>query len=330
MCIFVGNIYDMLEKKKISLVVSVYNEEAMIDTFYQETIKVVDGLISEYVFKLIFVNDGSSDNSLAKLTALTKKDGRVKVINFSRNFGHEAAMLAGIDHSDGEAVICMDADLQHPPTMMPQMLSKFADGAQVVNMVRKSRQDKGIFRRLFNYIFYKTLNKLSDQKIEPNATDFFLISKQIVDNLKVNYRNNIRFVRGVIQNIGFKQEFIPFHAPERTAGESKYSFGKLVKLAFTAFTTHTLAPLKAGIFLGLLFSLHSLILFGYSVFMWFYDRPIGGYTTLITFISFAFAILFILIGIIGDYLGKVFLEAKKLPPYIVDNIIDGNADENKA
>lgn len=320
----------MVDKKKISLVVSVFNEEEMIDTFYEETARVVDLLSSEYYFKLIFVNDGSSDNSFEKLLALARNDDRVKLVNFSRNFGHEAAMLAGIDHSEGSAIICLDADLQHPPTMIPEMLSKFMDGAQVVNMVRKSRQDKGIFRRLFNYIFYKTLNKLSDQKIEPNATDFFLISMQVGENLKINYRNNTRFIRGVIQNIGFKQEFISFHAPERTAGESKYSFGKLVTLAFTAFTTHTLAPLKAGIFLGLLFSLHSLILFGYSVFMWFYDRPIGGYTTLITFISFAFAILFILIGIIGDYLGKVFLETKKLPPYIVANIVDGANKEKEA
>lgn len=312
----------MANKKKISLVVSVYNEEAMIEGFYNEAVKVVDVLDSKYAFNIIFVNDGSSDNSLEKLTALAQQDNRVKVINFSRNFGHEAAMLAGIDYSDGNAVICMDADLQHPPALMPEMLDAFEKGAHVVNMVRKSREDKGILRKLFNYIFYKTLNKLSDQKIEPNATDFFLISKKVADNLKINYRNNTRFVRGVIQNIGFKQVFISFHAPERTAGESKYSFGKLVKLAFTAFTTHTLAPLKAGIFLGLLFSLHSLILFGYSVFMWFYERPIGGYTTIITFISFAFAILFILIGIIGDYLGKVFLETKKLPPYIVDFVID--------
>jgi dolichol-phosphate mannosyltransferase len=317
----------MTDKKRISLVVSVYNEEAMVESFYNEAVKTVDLLDSKYTFKLIFVNDGSSDDSLEKLIHLAQKDHRVKVINFSRNFGHEAAMLAGIDHYAGDAVICMDADLQHPPSLMPKMLEAYENGAQVVNMVRKSRQDKGLFRRLFNYMFYTTLNKLSDQKIEPNATDFFLISKKVADNLKINYRNNTRFIRGVIQNIGFRQALISFHAPERTAGESKYSFVKLVKLAFTAFTTHTLAPLKAGIFLGLLFSLHSLVLFGYSIFMWFYERPIGGYTTIITFISFAFAILFILIGIIGDYLGKVFLETKKLPPYIVDYIIDEEVEQ---
>jgi len=318
-----------IAKKTVSIVVSVFNEEQMIGSFYNEIKACCESLSKFYEFEFLFVNDGSTDNSFEVLKKISILDSRVKIIRFSRNFGHEAAMISGIDYSKGNAVICMDADLQHPPSLIKDMLDAFENGSDVVNMVRKSREDKGIFRSLFNYLFYRTLNKLSNQKIEPNATDFFLISKRVAFIVKSYYRNNNRFIRAVIQNIGFNQTSIDFHAPGRAAGESKYSLFKLIKLALTAFTSHTLAPLKAGIFLGLIFSIQSLILLFYSLFMWFYERPTDGYTTLISFLSFAFAILFILIGIIGDYLGKVFIETKNIPIYVVqDMVVEGKVINN--
>ncbi|HNX21693.1 MAG TPA: glycosyltransferase family 2 protein, partial [Bacteroidales bacterium] len=257
---------------KLSIIVSVFNEEASIPMFYQELKNILQNVDFEY--EILFVNDGSTDQSLDKIREIKQQDNQVHLIDFSRNFGHEAAMLAGIDFCTGDAAICMDADLQHPPRSIIEMWTKFQEGFDVINMVRMDRQDGGFFRKITSKAFYSITNKMLNSKLEPNASDFFLISKRVIHLLQNNYRERTRFIRGFIQIIGFNRTTITFHAPERVAGVSKYSFFKLLTLSFSAISTLSKVPLKLGLWSGLLSGLMSIIIAIYSLVMWFIDKPV--------------------------------------------------------
>ena len=300
---------------KLSIIVSVFNEEASIPMFYQELKNILQNVDFEY--EILFVNDGSTDQSLDKIREIKQQDNQVHLIDFSRNFGHEAAMLAGIDFCTGDAAICMDADLQHPPRSIIEMWTKFQEGFDVINMVRMDRKDGGFFRKITSKAFYSITNKMLNSKLEPNASDFFLISKRVIHLLQNNYRERTRFIRGFIQIIGFNRTTITFHAPERIAGVSKYSFFKLLTLSFSAISTLSKVPLKLGLWSGLLSGLMSIIIAIYSLVMWFIDKPVGGYTTLVILISGMFCVNFIVLGIIGEYIGHLFDESKGRPHYIV-------------
>lgn len=301
--------------QKLSIIVSVFNEEESLPMFYQELKKVLQNISFEY--EVLFVNDGSTDQSFDKIRLIKQQDEHVRLINFSRNFGHEAAMLAGIDHCTGDAAICMDADLQHPPQFIIDMWAKFQEGFDVINMVRMDRNDGGWFRKATSKAFYSITNKMLNSKLEPNASDFFLISKRVIHLLQNNYRERTRFIRGFIQIIGFNRTTIAFSAPERVAGKSKYSFFKLLTLSFSAISTLSKVPLKLGLWSGLVSGLLSIIIAIYSLVMWFIDKPVGGYTTLVILICGMFCINFVVLGIIGEYIGHLFDESKGRPHYIV-------------
>lgn len=301
--------------QKLSIIVSVFNEEESLPMFYQELKNILQNV--DFDYEILFVNDGSTDQSLEKIREINHQDKFVHLINFSRNFGHEAAMLAGIDHCSGDAAICMDADLQHPPKSILEMWTKFQEGFDVINMVRTDRNDGGLFRKITSKAFYSITNKMLNSKLEPNASDFFLISSRVIKLLQHNYRERTRFIRGFIQIIGFNRTTIAFHAPERVAGKSKYSFFKLLTLSFSAISTLSKVPLKLGLWSGLLSGLLSIIIAIYSLVMWFIDKPVGGYTTLVILISGLFCVNFIVLGIIGEYIGHLFDESKGRPHYIV-------------
>ena len=180
--------------KKISVVVSVYNEELALNKFYEETVKILENLSWDY--ELIFVNDGSQDDSYRIMSGLAEQNHKVKTVDFSRNFGHEAAMIAGIDYSTGDGIVCMDADLQHPPECIPMIIEKMDEGYQVINMVRTKNQSAGWFKNLASGAFYDLINMVSDVKFEKNASDFFAVSRNVADVLKKNYREKDRFLRG--------------------------------------------------------------------------------------------------------------------------------------
>lgn len=315
----------MNEKTKCSIVVSVFNESAVLQQFYSTLIGIIDTQNSD--FEIVFVNDGSTDNSRQILDEFAEKDYRVRAIHFSRNFGHEAAMIAGIDYAKGDAIICMDADLQNPPQLIAEILKKYEDGNDIVTMVREDRADGGLYKRITSAVFYKIMNMMSDSKLQQNASDFFLISNKVADVLRNNYRERTRFLRGFIQTIGFKHTSLPYNAPKRAAGESKYSFIKLAHFAFNSLVSFSKAPLKLGIYSGLLFSMLSIVLIIFSFIMWIIDRPIGGYTTLIIFLSAFAGILLIVVGIIGYYIGFILDEVKGRPIYIVDNINSKTTNE---
>lgn len=308
-----------------SIVVSVYNEEAVLQQFYDELSAVLPSLACRT--EVLFVDDGSTDGSRAILDRLALQGHGVKAIHFSRNFGHEAAMIAGIDQSKGDAIVCMDADCQNPPAMLVQMLDLFRSGYDIVTMTREERADGGMLKRVTSRGFYNIINRLSATRLQPNASDFFMISKRVADVLRSDYRERTRFLRGIIQTVGFRSTTLAYRAPRRAAGQSKYSLTKLTRFAFTSIASFSKAPLKLGIYSGLLFGLLSVALIVYSIVMWIVDRPLGGYTTLIIFLSAFAAITLIVIGIIGYYVGYVLDEVKARPIYIVDAITEGGDSE---
>ncbi len=305
-----------------SIIVSVFNEEEILEHFHQELSSAIAGIDAD--FELLFVNDGSRDNSRQVLKQLMMGDNRVKVIHFSRNFGHEAAMLAGLDHCRGEAAICMDSDLQHPPTLLAPMLDLYHQGKDVITTTRTQRADGGFLKRTFSRWFYKIINSLSDTQLQPGASDFFLLSRKAIDVLKNDYRERTRFLRGIIQSIGFHRASIPYEAPSRVAGNSKYSFWKLLKLSFAAIASFSKTPLKIGIYTGLFFVLASILLIIYSIVMWIVDTPVSGYTTLIIFLCAFAGIQLFVTGAIGYYIGFIFDEVKQRPLYIIEDIESQN------
>jgi polyisoprenyl-phosphate glycosyltransferase len=304
-----------MKSNKLSIIASVYNEEEALPFFYKELINEIDLL--NICYQIIFVNDGSTDKSFDILKGFVEGNSNVRVLNFSRNFGHEAAMLAGIDHAKSEAIICMDGDLQHPPRLIGLMMEAFENGSHIVNMVRSEREDGGFLKNFSSKLFYGILNRMTKIQIEPNASDFFLISSRIAEIIKNDYREQTRFLRGIIQIVGFPKTNIEFSAQERIAGKSKYSFFKLLVFSFSAISVLSKAPLRIGIFTGLLFAIFSIIVGVYSFIMKFLQQPTPGYTTLVILMSAMFSIQFFVLGILGDYIGYIFDEVKKRPHYIV-------------
>lgn len=304
------------EKKRLSVVVSVYNEEKALDQFYAETTKVLNSL--SWDWELLFVNDGSSDNSLEVLNRLAGQDSRVKVISFSRNFGHESAMIAGIDYSSGDGVVCMDADLQHPPECLPEIVEKMEEGYQVITMVRTSNESAGFIKNIASSAFYALINRMSDVHFEPNASDFFAVSRQAAEVLKHNYRERVRFLRGYVQNIGFRKTSICYEARPRVAGESKYSLRKLFRFSINTIMCFSNMPLKLGIFAGILSALIGVGVLIYTLFT--RQGAPSGYATIVVVMCFMFAMMFVVIGIIGEYISVLFNELKDRPIYIVEDV----------
>lgn len=302
--------------KKISIIVSVYNEEEVLFEFYRETIKVL--LLIDNPYEIIFVNDGSVDGSRGILFKIAKDDENVKVVHFSRNFGHEAAMIAGIDNASGDYLVCMDADLQHPPTLLPEILRKFESGYDIINMVRTVNKSAGIIKNITSSMFYKVINRLSDIHLVSNASDFFGISKRVADVLRSNYREKTRFLRGYVQNVGFNTVNIEYEARKRYAGESKYSIKKLFRFSMNTIMTFSNLPLKLGIYAGSMAAFLAIIMMIYTIVSFIRVGTPSGYATTICLICFMFSVLFFIVGIIGEYLGLILSEIKDRPIYIVE------------
>ncbi len=302
--------------KRLSVVVSVYNEETALNQFYQEARKVLESL--PWDWELLFVNDGSTDNSQKVLDSLAGLDSRIKIISFSRNFGHESAMIAGLDYSTGDGVVCMDADLQHPPECLPEIVARMEEGYQVITMVRTSNASAGLIKNLTSSGFYALINWISDVYFEPNASDFFGISRQVAEVLKKNYRERVRFLRGYVQNVGFRKTSISYQARPRVAGESKYNIRKLLRFSFNTIMCFSNMPLKLGIFAGIFSALIGLGVLIYTLIT--RQGAPSGYATIVVLICFMFAMMFVIIGIIGEYIAVLFNELKDRPIYIVEEV----------
>ena len=303
--------------KLLSVVVSVYNEELALREFYLETGKILNELPAPWTYELLFVNDGSADGSLKILREFAKENPQVKIVNFSRNFGHEAAMIAGIDHAQGDGIICMDADLQHPPECIPRIIEKFDQGYEVISMVRTRNKTAGAIKNFTSAAFYKLINQLSDVKFEANASDFFAMNKAAADVLRNNYREKVRFLRGYVQSVGFEKTTLEYEARPRFAGESKYSLKSLFRFSINTILCFSDLPLKLGIYSGCAVAFFGLLVMIYTIYTWAKFGAPSGYATIVVLISFMFAMLFVIVGIIGEYIAILFAELKDRPIYIV-------------
>lgn len=305
--------------KKISIVIPAHNEEGNVALVHQKIKEVFDGL-SNYDFEIIFVNDGSRDNTQQKLEELSAKYDEVKFIEFSRNFGHQPAVKAGMDYAEGNAVISMDGDLQHPPELIPEMIQKWEEGFDIVYTIRTYPKQISYFKRKTSDFFYKILSSLSDVNLtKGGGSDFRLMDANTVEVMR-KFNEDDLFLRGLTSWMGFKQSGIEFTANERIAGESSYNLKKMVTFAFTGITAFSVKPLYIAAYLGFLFSALSVVGYGfYVIYSFIAKTEISGWASLIMTIVFFGGLQLIMLGIMGIYLGKIFKQVKERPNYIIKN-----------
>ncbi|WP_370901417.1 glycosyltransferase family 2 protein [Chryseobacterium gossypii] len=305
--------------KKISIVIPAYNEEGNVAMIHQRIREVFYGL-SGYDYEIIFVNDGSRDNTQQKLEELSRQYEEVKYIEFSRNFGHQPAVKAGMDNARGNAVISMDGDLQHPPELIPEMIRKWEEGYDVVYTIRTYPRQISFFKRKTSDFFYRILSSLSDVNLtKGGGSDFRLLDANAVEVMR-NFTEDDLFLRGLTSWMGFKQAGIEFTAEERLSGESSYNLKKMLTFAFTGITAFSVKPLYIAAYLGFLFSGISVVGYIFYVIHSFVAKTeISGWASLIMTIVFFGGLQLIILGIIGIYLGKIFKQVKERPNYIIRN-----------
>jgi len=303
-----------------SIVIPVLNEEKVLNELYKRLTKVMTDIGESY--EIIFINDGSTDNSLKIMKQLQTHDKRIKIIDFSRNFGHQIAITAGIDFTSGDAVITIDADLQDPPEVIPDLIKKWKEGYEVIYGIREKRKGENFFKKISTLIFYRLINKMTMINMPPDSGDFRLIDKKVVNNLK-NIRENNRYVRGLTYWIGFKQIGVPYERDKRFAGKSKYPIKKLFKLAYDAIFSFSNFPLKIATYFGFIVSFLSFLYLIYALIIkLFTNSVIHGWTSLMISILFLGGVQLICLGIIGEYIARINDEVKKRPLYIIKEIID--------
>lgn len=303
--------------KKVSILVPCFNEEKSLPVFYEETIRVIDQ-IGQYEWEMLFVNDGSKDRTLALLCELRSRDRRVNYLDLSRNFGKENAMLAGLDFVSGDCVILMDADLQDPPSLIPDMLVEWEKGYQDVYAKRRDRGRESWLRKQFSLLFYKILDHYTRFDILQNVGDFRLLDRQCIDAM-TQMRESERYTKGMFSWIGFNKKEIVFDRQDRVAGESKWNFGSLFNLAIEGITSFTTAPLRFASILGAIIAVFS-ILAGvfYLIKTLLCGDQVRGFTTLIVFIAFLGGVQLLAIGVLGEYIGRIFNEVKHRPVYLLN------------
>jgi dolichol-phosphate mannosyltransferase len=298
----------------ISIVIPAHNEESNIVVMRQRLAAVLD-TYGDY--EILFVDDGSSDTTLQKIEKLAQTDPKVKYISFSRNFGHQKALRAGLDHAVGQCAITLDADLQHPPELIPKMIELWKQGYEAVSAFRENSSDLSLFKRKTSEYFYKLLNYLSSVEVRPGAADFRLIDRAVLDVFKQIKEEHL-FLRGMISWMGFRQCFIPYQQEKRLRGDSKYSLKKMVLLALDGITSFSVRPLHLTTLFGGIVSLSSFLygLFAISAAL-FSNKVISGWTSMILSVLFLGGIQLLMLGIVGEYLGKLFIESKHRPAYII-------------
>lgn len=311
-------------REKISVVIPCYNEEDVVDLCHTELTKVIDKM--DFDFEIIYINDGSTDQTLENLESIHKNDKRVTVINLSRNFGKEAAMTAGIDNVTGDALVILDADLQDPPNLIPDMVKMWKDtGADVVYGQRMMREGETWFKRFTAKGFYAVINFIaSNVEIPRNTGDFRLMNRRSINALS-QLREKHRFMKGLFAWIGYKQVAFKYNRAPRIAGETKWNYVGLWNLALEGIAGFSTTPLRMASFIGLIISIFSFALGAYvllrTIFM---GTDIPGYASLAVMISFFSGVQLLSIGILGEYVGRIFGEAKHRPLYFIEKIYDKN------
>lgn len=301
--------------KKISFVVPVFNEEENIREFHRRLTQVMAPL--PYDYEILFIDDGSKDRTSQLIRELAENDPHVQGYVFARNFGHQLALTCGLDQSTGDAVISMDGDLQHPPEMVPELLKKWEEGYEIVQTVRKATEDATWFKNITSRLYYKLINSMSEVRVTPGGSDFRLMDRKAVDALN-RFRERARFIRGMVNNLGFRYTTLEFVAPPRFAGHSKFSLRKMLRFALDGITAFSRVPLRLALYVGCIAGLGSILLIGHVIYVkYIIQDAVPGWTTLAAAEFFLGGVELIGIGIVGEYVGRIFDEVKQRPLYII-------------
>ena len=302
-------------KLNICILSAAYNEGENLLVFYDAVKKVVADL--PYNFQFCFVNDGSKDNTLAIIRKLAEQDETVKYLSFSRNFGQQVALKAGIDSIDADAIVMMDSDLQHPPEMIKDLIDIWqTQKVNMVNTLREEDEELSWFKKQSSKRFYQLINSVSELKLEPGQADFRLIDRQVTQMLKQTKEQDV-FLRGMIQWIGFAQATFRYKANKRFAGESKYTFSKMFQLALSGITSFSVKPLYTAIYIGFFFASLSLLYIPYIIYTFIVGTFIDGWASLLVTVAFFGGLNLIVMGVLGIYVGKILVQNKERPLYII-------------
>ncbi len=317
----------METKKKISFVIPMYYEEKVVEECYKRVKNVLNDL-SQYDHEIIVVNDGSTDETLPLLEKIAQNDKSLKVISFSRNFGHQAAVTAGLKYVTGDAIVIIDADLQDPPELIKDMIKLWEDGNEVIYGKRKTRKGESAFKLFTAKMFYKTLNALSDVEIPKDTGDFRLVDRKVVDTINQMPEHN-KFLRGLFSWVGYKQKAFEYERQERFAGKTKYPLKKMLKLASDGIIGFSTKPLKLVGILGIISIVISFILLIYAIISYVFqlNNLSAGWTSIMVAITFFAGVQLLSIWIIAEYIGKIYDESKRRPQYIVDKTINIEEEE---
>ncbi|MCL1936032.1 MAG: glycosyltransferase family 2 protein [Defluviitaleaceae bacterium] len=306
---------------KYSVIVPIYNEEEVIETCYEKLKEVMEK--TEENYEIIFINDGSIDKSVEIITNICERDETVALISFSRNFGHQNALTAGMEHAIGMAVIAIDSDLQDPPHIILDMIKKWKEGYHVVYGKRQKRRGESFFKKISAYLYYRILRALTTVEIPVDVADFRLIDRRICNILNNQISEKNRYIRGLVAFCGFKQTFVEYERDERLAGETKYPLKKMIKFAVDGITGFSYKPLKIATKIGFFISLFSFTYLCYVIYeALFLQRPVVGWASTISIILFFQGIVLIVLGIIGEYIGRIFEEIKGRPIYLIEKSIN--------
>ncbi len=300
----------------ICIVAPFYNEEETAELFY-ETLRETVLTLKDIDCRFVFVDDGSTDRTLETLKSIAARDPAVQVVSLSRNFGHQVALTAGLDRAAGDAVLMMDSDLQHPPALIPQLVEAWRAGSDVVSAVRRQTSGVSFFKRFSARVFYQLVGRLTETPITPGACDFCLLSAPAHQALLAMPERH-RFLRGMVSWIGFQRSFVPFDAPVRAGGESKYTFRRMLRLALDAVFSFSTAPIKLASQAGCLLVVAAAVYFGYILCRyWLVGDLIPGWGSLICTVLILNGVQLLFTGLIGEYLSRTFEEAKRRPVYLV-------------
>lgn len=309
--------------KKISVVIPMYYEEQVAEECYERVSKVLYDLRDNYDYEILFINDGSKDNTLSILENIAKEDSKIKVISFSRNFGHQAAVTAGLKFVTGDCVVIIDADLQDPPELIPDMVKEWEKGYDVIYGKRKKRDGESAFKLFTAKAFYQTLNKLSDIEIPKDTGDFRLADRKVIDVINSLPEHN-KFLRGLFSWTGFKQEPLEYERKERFAGTTKYPLKKMLKLAADGILSFSIKPLKLVGGLGILSVVISIIILIYAIlsFALKWNNITPGWTSIMCTLTFMGGIILISLWMMGEYIGRIYDEVRGRPQYVIEKTIN--------
>ena len=301
---------------KISFVIPVFNEEGSLGALLERLSAILQPL--NLTYEIIFVDDGSTDRSFEIITGMVQNDSRIRALKFSRNFGHMVSLSAGLDHVQGQATITMDADLQHPPELIPELIQKWQEGAEVVNTKREENRDAGLIKKMTASLFYWLINKIAKINLPSHAADYRLLDRKVVEILK-GMRERSRFLRGLISWVGFRQAVVPYRADFRYAGKTKYSFTRMLYFAIDGITSFSSFPLRLSAYFGFILAFFSFLYIVYALYIRLFTQDaVPGWTSVLVAVLFIGGIQMIFLGIIGEYLSRVFEEAKQRPLYVID------------